>query len=455
MAGKAASRNSTNTNDNNEVLWVKKPASYSSREIRDEILRGLFAYTEIEIAELDRLKPGYFYINDSRNVKEWASIEQVKEWKTNSKGEVEITIPKTLIENLTRFRQNLLINKINTAILSITNVEVRRQVFQDLQAILNSFDNKRAQATENLMLIITGSPESAEQISKALSELTNQNGYVDNPFLILANAKASAVKYSIMSGPGYDIEAKSILTNAARVVSNNYNFKTYTHLSAYIRREESAYLNSRISQIYQQIGAVKESKDREWMARFYGVTETERQEMEEGDLIEIIPPGIAVVGTPSSLERELDKLKSERLKQRKIEEELDKGKQIVEITDPESGDSLEVRGQTRLSIEIKGSSSPNQQKKNAFPRGQNQRNLPPGKVVTSSVGQAFNRNGVLRMNRRAGLLDLVMKYFNAKTFNDRMLAITKYLAEKERLERLIRNEREYVFRPNRRHLGNG
>lgn len=446
MNGRAASVNSTNGNNDDVVIWVKKPVSNSSREIRDEILRGV-GYVESEIAEFDRLKPGYFYINDSRNTKEWASTSQVKEWKSNIKGEVPITMSKKLIEDLIQFHRDFITGKINNAILGITNSELRSKVFQYLWEMLTDLTGKRMIAADNLMLVINGNPEFSERISLAISQLTQRDGYADNPFLILANAKAEATKYSTKIGPGYDGAAKLLLSEAARVTANNYNFKTYTHLSAYMRREEAGYLNSRISQIYSQIGANQESGKREWLARFYGITETERSQLEAGDIIQIIPPGVQVVRTPSPLEKELDKLKDERRKQIKLEEELDKGKQVVETTDPESGDSLEIRGQTRISTEVKGSSSPYRQKKDAFPRGQNQNRIPPGKIVSNLYGESLNKTGVIRMNRRAGFLDILIKLANAKTFMDRMEAITKYLAEKERLERLIRNEREYIVPP--------
>lgn len=123
---------------------------------------------------------------------------------------------------------------------------------------------------------------------------------------------------------------------------------------------------------------------------------------------------------------------------------MDEGRGILETSDPDAVDSGEVRLNAKTTTEIKGSSFPYQQKRDAYPRGQNQRNPAPGKREDIGYRNSVNQNRISNANIWGGGLDLFIKGYNGLVFEARMEAITKYLAEKKRLEVAIDGERKHV-----------
>ena len=136
MAASGASFNTTADNEK-QLFWVKKPSSNSSREIRDTILRDYFGYTDADIAEVVKKNDQLFYVvND--NEKFWAAIDKVRGWKTNAAGEIAVPIPQKVIENIIAFREARASFEAFKVGMMISNAETRKNVTDDLTAILNS-----------------------------------------------------------------------------------------------------------------------------------------------------------------------------------------------------------------------------------------------------------------------------------------------------------------------------
>lgn len=439
MAGKATSQRIID-NDKGTDVWVKKPVTNSSREIRDTILRELFGYTEEDIKQLDIQKKGYFYISDSSKPEEWAIVNHVRDWKPNPNGEVPISMPQTLIDNLITFKSERIAFELNKVLGWISNSELRSSLLQAFQKILTNSGGNRIETLDNILLIIAANPSSANEISSAISNLTGRGGYENNPFLILANAKASSILFLTKSGPGYDIESNLLLPDVKRITTNNFNFGRYKRISSYITRQEAAYINSQLSDIYNRIGASKESKEREWISRFYSISESERISLDEGDVIEILPPGAVAMGTPSPLEKQMNDLNRGMTQRRREWTLMDKGRGIVETNDPRSANRNEIMMDETFNTQTKVWNRKDANK----PASQSRPN-----IYNSTVNQktTMNSQTIKNINAWGGGIELLLKGLNAKIFNDRMTAITLYLAEKERLQKKIENERQYIVPP--------
>lgn len=77
MAGKDSSFYYSNESGTIPI-FTKKPISNSSREIRNNILREYFGYTDADIEELKRQTSDKFYYIVNNDEKEWATVEQVR-----------------------------------------------------------------------------------------------------------------------------------------------------------------------------------------------------------------------------------------------------------------------------------------------------------------------------------------------------------------------------------------
>jgi hypothetical protein len=167
--------------------------------------------------------------------------------------------------------------------------------------------------------------------------LTDRAGYQDNPLLILVKANAAITEYRMKSGPGYDVNVLTLIAEAVRKAGLNFNFGSDKSPSAVTRRE-AAFVNLHASSLYRELGNHQEAKEREWVERFYGMTIEERETFDEGDMIEIIPPGVTVMEAPSSSELKLDNLEREWKENKELQAKLDQiGSQIVP-TDHRAGE---------------------------------------------------------------------------------------------------------------------
>lgn len=202
--------------------------------------------------------------------------------------------------------------------------------------------------------------------------------------------------------------------------------------------------------MFAQMGNDKEFQERDWLARIYAMTDTEREGFHEGDPIRFTAPGPAAMSTPRPL-TDAEKLwDSNEINFQHYQEEWgesNKATAEIETTDPRAVDRTEIIPKTTITTEIKGSSFPNQQKNDAFPRGRNQRNPMPGKTSVTIDGTRISQVSVNNANLVSGGVELINKWNAAVTFRIRIEIITNYLAERDRLESKIAAERVIVVPP--------
>lgn len=429
MAGRASSKNIVN-NAADIVLYVKKPASNSSREIRDAILKEHFGYTEADIIELDQKKKGYFYISDTGKTGEWASVDQVKGWKPNAAGEVPITMPQTLIDSLISFREQRADFEVFKVAAFITDAKIRDDFMQDLKRILNYSGATRIEALNNLMNTIAGSGASKPQIFRALRFLTNESGYKDNPFLLVAFAQTTIYQSDAPSMGSSQINQAQIAETIRATNASLYNSQSKSSLVK-ISKAEAAAINGWTSDLYGKSNAANEANNRRWIERFLTMSPDERDSYTDGDLISLVPPDKTFLNAPTNEERKLQNLE-DRFNQTKQawQKEDNIGAPQPVKTDHRSGELFQRRDDT---FEKEGWDT---KKKRGAGNGYQPK--------VSPTLKPNNFNPYSRANVPAdGYGAIFSLYLEAAKFqkvNMRMRVITNYLNEKTRLERNIRNE---------------
>lgn len=329
MSALGTSQSST-SDEPSKTFHVKKPPSNSSHDIRDAILRDEFGFSAVEIAALTKSDDRLFYISEN-NGPTWATTNQVRAWPTNPNGEVSISVTETAVKAILAFHERFLKSKINEALAFITDPQLRSEVMKDLLSILNSSDNERIGSMYDLINDTTGSLQSAAEISRAVTYLTDKAGYANNPFLALIKANSALTDYRMKSGPGYDSVALLLLNDATRTATANYMFGSGKNSST-VSRMEAAVINRQLATMYSQAGKEGEFLRREWAARLYDVSDEERAGFREGDLIELISPGTSMRAPrpTTNAEEQLRKLDRERRETVRIQEETDQiGSQVV------------------------------------------------------------------------------------------------------------------------------
>ena len=120
-----------------------------------------------------------------------------------------------------------------------------------------------------------------------------------------------------------------MLAESVRKANDNFNFGSDKSPSA-MSRGEVALVNSRARYLYAQLNKPQEATERQWIERFYGMTDEERQTFDEGDFIELLAPGQTVMEAPSESAKDFDRLKEKRQKQIELQDKTDRiGSQIV------------------------------------------------------------------------------------------------------------------------------
>jgi hypothetical protein len=415
-----------------ETFKVKKPASNSSQEIRDEILRDYFGYTDLDIRALDSQIPGYFYISDKSNVKMPASFEQIRNWKTDAQGNVDISMTIKLIDNLVNFRERRILTAISTAAGAISDVRLRQQFIDDLNKILK-FDGKtRLDAVMNLMYQVSDSFVSRNGISEALGYLSAQ-GYENNPFIQIARANS-------MVG---DVSKTAVISNLLGAAVNNAGKKFTSARGKYISSldgTDAAYINQEASYLYGRIGNDEEFQKRDWTARFYSMSPDERSTLRADDVITLVAPGPAAMSTPrpyTETQTQLQTLEVGHKVQKKIWVGADKNSREVENADPEASDSGLISARRRNIVETKvwnrkdGTKPPEQSRPVTY-TGQQTTNF------------ELNRRSMDSANASAAGPALVFELSKQVTFAARMYEITKYLNNRRELLKRIQRENSYV-----------
>lgn len=455
MSAEGSSTNSL-PDEPSRVFFAKRPASNSSREIRDAILVDEFGFTPIEIRALTAFNDKLFYIRHipkdgkssakfagrhkptalaakvaSRHQpkEDWATVTEVAGWPTNINGELSIPVKERVIKDVLTFHERYVKLKIGEAVVFISDPQSRSEVLKDLLNILNSSGNDRLASMYDVINDTKTSQRSAAEISRAVSYLTNRAGYENNPFLNLIKANSALTEYQNKSGPGFDLNALALVNEATRKTTFNY-IKGGVNPAATLSRTEAATINRQLALMYSELGKDTEFLEREWSARFYDLSDENRSMFEEGDLIEL-SSAKAAKGLPrraTAAVRQLWDVTNAREEKVRQEEVTDKiGSQVVP-TDHRNDQYFQrsTDGYSRTVVQ------------NNNIRGTNFQ--PRFKVVQRNVSVFSAPN--MSANALGAGLDLPLRTIKYGVTLRRLDEVTEYLNTTEKLIREIRGQNQ-------------
>ena len=368
----------------------------------------------------------FYVVND--NEKFWATIDKVRAWKTNAAGEIAVPIPQAVIENIIAFREARAVFQIIRAAGLITDAETRKHFSDDVETILNSSGEKRIKALDDLMVTVGASNTSRTEVFQALRFLTNESGYKNNPFLLLAFASASA------SG-SLNINQGAI-NNAVQAANNGLYGGSTKSYAVKIDRNEAARINLWAGQMYQNIHADNDAANRRWIERFLTMSDDERATYREGEIIEILPPDAVVMGVPTNNAQKLTDLDRKRAERLEMERQINQIGSENPPTDPRYN---EYYYKPSDKLEMENAAVP--QKQRIMADGSKRAKF---KSVTSS--QPVYSMG-LRADKAGSIVYLVLETFKFVGANRRMGEIAEYYSKREGLLKQVENETRRVVPP--------
>jgi len=434
MSGRALSLHTLSDNPGETVIKVKKPDSNRARDIRDKILREYFGYTEEDLVEFKRQQQIIFRISQDGET-DWANFKQVMKWEVDSAGNLSIPTPDTLIYQLNNFREQRALFEIFKVGMFITDTEIRQNVTADLEIILSASGDKRIGALNDLMITIADSGTSRIQIFRALRFLTNESGYKDNPFLLIALARTTVYKSETPS-IGSEEYNHSMIENALKATDEDFYDNAAKSALTKVSRQEAAQINHWARELYLDSNGDEKALNRKWIERFLNMSDEERASLKEGDVIEEIPPGVTVLGTPSVNETKLDNLDKRRIEAQQIEQQINRIGSAHPPSDPRSSEYF----QTQTDKLVMNDALVKQKKR------QNQQGY-VSKFKTVNVSTPVFREANIKGDAIGAVLHIIAEVLKYKAAGRRMTDIAEYYNKRRWLQKQIESERRRSIPP--------
>ncbi len=305
----------------------------SSKEIRDNILIDFFGYSEGDIKSFNERKSDcYFIIGDPNNPEKWATAADVNSWTLNADRTVPIRIPQKLLDDLKSFRQQRATFEVFKVGMFISDLTLRKNFTDDLESILLSSGEKRLAALDDLVATITTSNAARDELYKALRFLTNEAGYKNDPFLLLATA---ATTCSRSDNPVFRYPAITEAVIAAAVKAANERLYSDSKNSAStITTQEAARINLWAATLYDSINAADSAAHRRRIERLLSMSDAERGSLRQGDEIGVFEPQENVIRPNTSANQQLNALDENWGKRQQWEQETNQIGNEIPPTDP-------------------------------------------------------------------------------------------------------------------------
>jgi len=428
------------------VVRVKKPSSPASKnstifskQIRNDILRDEFGYNDAEIAAFNIEHPTDCVIEDNKYPNKWATDEQVKNASVEADGLIALVLEKSWIKTVEDFRDRKILNAVSSAVGAISDSDLQRRVSNDLDAILKLSGTERLTALRGLISAVSGDPATKKQVAEALSYLAAQ-GYQDNPFILIARARASLFG-------SQDTGVSTLLSAAVKNTSNR--FLTGKNPLLTLNSQEAAYINQEAAWMFAQIGNDDEFQKRDWVSKYYGMSEREKSDYQAGDVISLAePPGPTVMSTPRPLtanQQDLDEAIRKRKQVVKIENETDRGR-TVQTTNPENGDSS-TSGAVGFREKFIVENQVWDRKDGKKPPQQSRPNIYKTEINTTQVVNRNSLQAAQNSPKVGGVLGGLAIFLEAGKWRItavRMQAITEFINKRDALLKKIQNEMTHV-----------
>jgi hypothetical protein len=417
---------------NSEIYLVKKPASNSSVEMRDTILRDYFGYTDADIEALNNSKNGYLRICNDKSI-DWASKDQVKHWKVDKYGQVTIPLPQNWCDEAIRFRGQRVQSETFKLGGFITDSLISNEVVADLNIILSRSGNERMEAVSKLLLTISASGRYSPQIFRALRFLANELGYKNNPYLLLAMAQSNMVTSDVPS-VGNPVFDQALINNAIAATNANLNNTSSKSALMRISSTEAAFLNRQASLLYSRAGNDQEARNRDWIDRFLTMSAAERSGFSEGDLVELTSSTASMSVAKPLTQAELSLKQLNDRRRAVVEQEM--RNDGIGVPSQQTGNRPEQYFQ-------RADDSVTTEKEEPIVKGKDKRGRPilSGKTQAVQHTLMLYQRANVRANGASAALSLPLSYLNARTTMQRLWDITEYMNQRDQSLQRIGAER--------------
>ncbi len=352
-------------------------------------------------------------------------------------GNISVPVSQSLIEELIAFRDQRASFEAFKVGQFITNTELGSQITTDLELLLSSSGDARLQALGRLMVAISSSPETRIGLFRALRYLTNESGYNDNPFLWILWARIGNFtdKLTMVSTGGIN---QNDVISAVTTANNWLYFDDSTPAERNLTRLEAAALNDWAGLIYTDKNIAGKANNRRWIARFFSMSQEERDYYYDDDLIPLIPPDQEAISAPTKTSKDLNDLNRERKEQEKEWNDNDNIGSEIPTTDHRSGEYFQKPTDKLDTVEWDIDT-----KKRAKGKGYKPR-IRGLKLAPNKFNPYSRANNVA--DRWGSSVTIFLEAYKWRRFNDRMAFLTRFFSEKQRLENQIEDEK-YRLKP--------
>lgn len=440
------------------IARVKKPESPAAadsirlaKQIRNDILRDEFSYTDAETSDFNERHPHDLVIEDSRNPNRWAQDFQVKRWKSERDGLIPITLEDAWVTAVRNYLERRVSFEVFKAALSITDAETRTNVSRDLENILSATDAKRIAALTNLMNAMIGAPGVRPEMHRTLKALTDGAGYKNNPFLMIAFAATTAYRSETPAIGSFSV-SRGKIAEAIRATNEKLYYNSSKSARNKISPSEAAQINSWASILYDAISAGDDATNRRWIGRILSMSDDERRSLKEGDVFSIANPAQTAMRGPFQSEKNLQTLEAKQQKRLELYNQIDRiGKDQTFDLKGDHRQTEYFQGRADASdpknphplLQDDSYSSGGKWEETKKPRGSNTGYTPKLKYVEQRKSIFSNTpvDGV------SAPLALYLEHAKWWTINQRMNVITAYLDKKRQLEARVQADYRHVVPP--------
>lgn len=270
------------------IVRIKKPDNFDSKKIRDTILLNEFGFTEPGVVDFNGKYPNTYVIEDTNAPNIWAARKKVEKWVVEADGLVPIVLEDPWVNAVVAFRNNRTEVDVIWTTGFVTDGKLREELRTILTNLLTSFGSKRIEALKQLMLSISGFGKNRQEIYRSLRTLTNEAGYKNNPFLLIAFAHTTNYQSGTTSVGVYQSDYLAI--SMALKSANERLYDPSLGGIAKLSREEAAEINLWGSKLYEVNNLQVDSIRRLWISRYFSLSDEDKKGIEPGNVIQFFNP---------------------------------------------------------------------------------------------------------------------------------------------------------------------
>ncbi|MBL4685743.1 MAG: hypothetical protein JKY37_14205 [Nannocystaceae bacterium] len=412
-----------------EVFWVTRPESNRAAALRTNLLLDHFGYT-LDTAELFATISGFF-ISDARTPKKVATAEQINGWP-REQGRVQVTLSDYWVGRIQTFNEEQVQRAVEQAASRIADPQLRALFIATISTVLTESGSQRTHAFMTLLNGVTASQTSKSAVAEALTAL-EAAGYDNNPYLALAKANLALAQHQSKQGPGYETQVNQLLQETMRRL---HDAAIIPSAGAALTREDFVLVNQQLARIQTEMGDEDDANRRQWIARFYGMSEQERARYREGQLIQLVPPNTHSVRRPGAVDNQIADL-DEAWDERQAMEEAIKS---IGGRKPKNADRTDAfNRELDQGVTITGA-------KRRKRRGPTAGYRP--KYIVSSVEVPLRNPGQMtRLKRGGGALNLATLFLTFVAADRRMKELAEYMNKRESLVNKVNRRKVRVVPP--------